>query len=52
MSLAQSEVLRSELESRTQFFFTRNPLCHALITYLNHRKLLSLSVGEGKKCSF
>lgn len=48
MSLAQNEILWFELESKTQLL-TRNALCHALITYLNHRKLLSLSVGGEKK---
>lgn len=50
-SLAQNEILWFELESKTQLL-TRNPVCHALITYLNHRKLLSLSVGGEKNVHF
>lgn len=50
-SLAQNESLWFELESKTQRL-TRNPVCHALITYLNHRKLLSLSVGGEKNVHF
>lgn len=50
-SLAQNEILWFEPESRTQFL-TRNPLCCALITYLSHGKLLSLSVGGAKNVHF
>lgn len=50
-SLAQNEILWFELESKTQLL-TRNHLCHALITCLNHRKLLSLSVGGEKNICF
>lgn len=47
-SLAQNEILWFEPESKTQLL-TRNNVCHALITYLNHRKLMVLPVDGGKK---
>lgn len=50
-SLAQNNILWFGLETRTQLL-TRNPVCHAPITYLNRRKLLSLLVDGQKTRSF